>query len=115
MIPRLSVAVVLLVAACGPYPDARNRAHERAVASAAQRALPVPPPGSRVATVAESACLNAAVAEGFRVQGIDSAADVPGADGRPVARRIVVRVARGDGPTRDWPCIYHLGTGRAGG
>lgn len=97
------LAAAVGLAACGPYPDARNRAHERAVAREVERrAVPVPP-GMRAASAEENACLNAAVAAGHGVRGLGDGS-APGA--------VVVRVARGAG-TADLPCVYHPATGRA--
>ena len=117
MVTRLCNALMLTASlalvACGPFPDARNRSHERAVAREIQRRTPTVPAGHRAADPAETACLNAAVASGFQVRGIDGSSEVPGPDGRPVARRIVLSVTRGGGPVIAWPCTYHLTTGRA--
>lgn len=99
----LALAAVVALAACGPYPDARNRAHERAVAREVERrAVPVPP-GMRAASAAENACLNAAAAAGHAVRGLGDGS-APGT--------VVVRVARGAG-TADLPCAFDPATGRA--
>lgn len=102
----------LVLAACGPFPDARNRAHERMVQREAERARPLPPEGQRRATPAESACLNAAVAQRGWAQGIVGSEDVVGADGRTVAQRLVVNIARRPGEVMAWPCTYDPATGR---
>lgn len=92
--------------------DAEDFSRQWARERDAAMARTAPPPGTRAATQAETASLNAAVAEGYRVVGVAETTEVPAADGRVRLQVVVVNVARGDGPVTAWPCTWHPRTGR---
>lgn len=111
--PLAPLALTLILAGCGAMPDFRlNR-------SAPSPANPAPPPavmpaepGAPSAGAAEAACQAAGRERGFEVQGIVGSSDVMGADGRPVSRDVMLRVAR-SGQQFDLRCNFVYADGLA--
>jgi uncharacterized lipoprotein len=104
LVGGLGLAAVL--SACGPFPDARNQANSPARQAERARAAEPPRPPGRLADPAETACLNAAVAAGHAVLGLDPPTRPPGSAG------IGVRV-RAAGSDRTLACRYDPVSGQA--
>jgi len=114
---------VLGLAACGELPDLRQGGRtlpSPAVATIPppepmppEMSVPEPLPGARPSPAqAETACMAAGRERGFVVQGVVGSSDVAGADGLPVSRDVMLRVARG-AQVFDLRCNYHYGGAQA--
>jgi hypothetical protein len=119
------LTLALLPAACDVIPDFRPSAATPPRAAAAAPVISVAPLASPVdampgvgdaapvsAGVAESACRAAGADRGFQVQGVVGSTDVRGADGQPVSRDVMLRVAR-SGQVFDLRCSYHYASAQA--
>jgi hypothetical protein len=114
----LPLGLGLALSACGSMPDLRpSRAGGPAGFGATPPAAPAAPaPVGPVAGfgggAAESACVAAGRERGFDVQSVVGSVDVPGADGRPVSRDVMLRVLRG-GQQFDVRCSFVYADGIA--